>query len=133
MKDLNKTHVFDKNLNEIKNEILGDYFGEFEMVGRLKIANQTRETHISFRKIDDFEAYINAIDQDYESEDAIFNGFIYKINTPQFDLVNRSQYGNGCDFKHEINEYRGENCFIPTKGYCFVKCINFITGDYKEK
>ena len=33
--------------------------------------------------------------------------------------------------KHEINEHRGNNCFIPTKGYCFVKCINFLTGqDY---
>ena len=77
---------------------------------------------------------IKAIDQDYQSEDATFNGYIYKINTPQFNLVNRSQYGNGCDFKHEIIEYRGNNCFIPTKGYCFVKCIIFITGnDHKEQ
>ena len=54
--------------------------------------------------MDDFEAYINAIDQDYESGDAIVNGHIYKINTPQFKIVNRSQYVNGCDFKHEIIE-----------------------------
>ena len=27
-----------------------------------------------------------------------------------FKIVNRSQYGNGCDFKHEIIEYRGNNC-----------------------
>ena len=26
------------------------------------------------------------------------------------------------------------NCYTPTKGYCFVKFINFITGkDYKEQ
>ena len=57
-----------------------------------------------------------------------------KIDTPQFNKVNRSQYGNGCDFKHEYNEYRGNNCFIPTKSYCFVKCVNFLTGqDYKQK
>ena len=79
----------------------------------------------------DYEAYINAIDEGY---DAIFNGYIYKINTPQFNKVNRSQNGNGCDFKHEIIEYRGNNCYIPTKGYCFVKCINFLTGeDYKQQ
>ena len=48
--------------------------------------------------------------------------------------MNRSQYGNGCDFKHDIIEYRGNNCFIPTKGYCFVKCVNFLTGqDYKQQ
>ena len=104
------------------------------MVGKLKIGDQIRQTHIRFRNISDFEAYINSIDQDYDSEDSIFNGYIYKIDTPQFKKVNRSQYGNGCDFKHEIIEYRGNNCFIPTKGYCFVKCINFLTGqDYKQQ
>ena len=100
------------------------------MVGRLKIADQTRESHERFRTIDDFESHINAIDQDCESEEGIFKGYIYKINSPQFNLVNRSQYGNGCDFKHEIIEYRGNNCFIPTKGFCFVKRINFITGEH---
>ena len=91
LKELNKIHVINKNLNENKNEILGNYVGEFEMVGRSKIADQTRELHIGFRNIEDFESHINAIDQDYESGDAIFNGYIYKINTPQFDLVNRFQ------------------------------------------
>ena len=84
--------------------------------------------------MDDFEAYINSIDEGYDTEDAIFNGYIYKINTPQFNKVNRSQYGSGCDFKHEIIEYWGNNCFIQSKGYCFVKCINFLTGeDYKQQ
>ena len=53
---------------------------------------------------------------------------------PQFNKVKGSQYGNGCDFKHEIIEYRGNNCFIPTKGYCFIKCVNFLTSrDYKQQ
>ena len=76
---------------------------------------------------------MNAIDQDCESEDAIFNGYNYKKDTPQINLVNRSHYGNGCDFKHDNKEYRGNNCFIPTKRYCFIKCTNFSTGeDYKQ-
>ena len=105
-----------------------------EIVESLGIIHQIRETHIKFRNIPDYECYINAIDQDYESEDAIFNGYNYKTKTPQFELVNRFQCGNGCDFKHEIFEYRQKNCFIPTKGYCFVKCFNFLTGkDYKRK
>ena len=118
----------------MRNEILGDYDGEFEMVGSLVIGDQIRQNHIRFRIITDYESYISAIDQDYESEDAIFNGYIYKINTPQFNLNKRSQYGNGCNFKHEIIEYQGNNCFIPTKGYCFVKCVNFLTGqEYKGR
>ena len=134
LKELNKIQVIDKNLHEIKQEILLDYTGTFEMVGNLKVGDQIRQTHIRFRNMDDFEAYINSIDQDYDSDDSIFNGYIYKIDTPQFKKVNRSQYGNGCDFKHEIIEYRGSNCYMPTKGYCFVKCINFLTGEnYKHQ
>ena len=110
------------------------YTGEFEVVGNLKVGDQIRQTHIRFRNKDDFEAYINTIDQDYDSEDALFNGYNYKNNTSQFNKVNRSQYGKGCDVKHKIIEYRGKNCFTPTKGYCFVKCINFITGqNYKQQ
>ena len=91
------------------------------MVGTLKVGDQIRQIHFRFRNIDDYEAYINTIVEGYDAEDAIFYGHIYEINTPQFNLVNRSQYGNGCDFKHEFIEYRGNNCFLPTKGYCFVK------------
>ena len=111
-----------------------DYSGEFEMVGILKVGDQIRQTHGRFRNIDDFESYINSIDEGYDAEGAIFNGYFYKLNTPQFIKVNRNQFVNGCDFKHEIIEYRGKNCFIPTKGYCFVKCIIFLTGqDYKQQ
>ena len=134
LKDLNKIQVIDKNLHEIKNELLLDNAGEFEMIGNLKIGDQIRQTHVRFRNMDDYEAYINSIDQDYDSEDAIFSGYIYKLNTPQFNKVNRSQYGNGCSFDKIIIEYRGNNCYIPTKGYCFIKCLNFLTDrDYKQQ
>ena len=43
--------------------------------------------------------------------------------------MNRSQYGKGCDFKQGIFVYRGNNCFIPTKEYCFIKCVKFLTGE----
>ena len=111
-----------------------DYVGEFEKLGKLSIGDQIRETHISFRNITDYEHYIDAIDEIYDAEDAIFNGYTYKKDTPQFNLVNRSQYGNGCDFEHEIIEYRGNNSYIPTKFYCFINFINFLTGvDYKQQ
>ena len=104
------------------------------MVVNLKVGDQTRQTHIRFRNIFDYEAYIKSIDEGYDAEDAISNGYIYIINTPQLNLFKRNQYGIGCDFKHEVSEYQGNNCFIPTKVYCFVKCINFLTGqDYKQK
>ena len=134
LKELNKIEVIDENLHEIKNEILVDYVSGFEMVCNLKVGDQIRQTDIRFRNMDDFEAYINAIDEGYNAEDAMFIGYVYKINTPKFNKVNRNQYGNGCDFKHEIIEYQGNNCFIPTRGYYFIKCINYLTGrDYKQQ
>ena len=100
----------------------------------MKVGDQIRQTHIRFRSIIENEAYINAIDEGYDAEDVIFNGLIYKLDTPQFNKVNRSQNGNGCDFKHEIIEYRGNNCFIPSNGYCSVKCNSFLTvQDYKQQ
>ena len=134
LKELKIIEVVYKDIHDIKNEILRDYTGEYEMVVKLPLGDQIRETHIRFRNMDDFESYINAIVEGYEAEDAIFNGYIYKINPPQFNLVNRSQYGNGCDFKLEIIECRGNKCFIPTKNYCFVRCIISLTGeDYKQQ
>ena len=50
------------------------------------------------------------------------------METPQLNIINGSQYGNGCDFKHEIIEFRGTNCFIPKKRYCFVKGLKYLTG-----
>ena len=111
----------------MKNQKIKDFAGEFEMVGDLSIDDQIRETHVRLRNITEYEFHINAIDEGYGAEDALFNGYIYKINTPHFNLSNRSQYGNGCDFKHEIFEYRGNNCHIPTK-VCYIKCVNFSTG-----
>ena len=134
LNDLKKIQVIDKNLHEIKQEVLQDYTGAFEMVGNLKVGDQIRQTRFRFRNIDDYESYINATDGGYDAEDAIFNGYFYKLNTPQFKKVNRNQYGSGCDFKHEIIQYRGDNCFIPTKCYCFVKCNIYIIGqDYNQQ
>ena len=79
--------------------------------------------------------HIKAIDNSrYDSDDAIFTGWLYKWNTPKFNKVNRSQYGRGTDFKQDIVEYTGKNCYIPTSGNCFIKCINYLTGkDYTEQ
>ena len=104
------------------------------MVVKLSIGDQIIESNFRLRIITDYESHINALDKGYEAEDAIFNGCIYEIITPQFNLVNRSQYRNGCDFKHEMIEYRCNICFIPTKVYCFVLCNIYLTGeDYKQQ
>ena len=81
------------------------------------------------------ETYNNAKhNSGYDSEDVIFTGWLYKLNTPQFKRINRSQYGRGTDFKQDIVEYIGNNCYIPTSGNCFIKCINYFTKkDYTQE
>ena len=38
----------------------------------------------------DFESYINAIDIDYDSENIVFTGGVYELNTPQLKLLNEA-------------------------------------------
>ena len=84
LKELKKNHVVNKNFHEIKHEILLDYEGQFKLVGNLKVGDQIRETHTRFRNMDGYEAYINTIDQEFDSEDTVSDGYIYKLNIPQF-------------------------------------------------
>ena len=94
-----------------------------------------QKTNIRFKDTDDFETYINAIDNGgCDSEDVVFTGRLHILNTPDLKKVNRSQYGRGADFKQDFFEYIGNNCYIPTSGKCFIKCIKYLTGkDYTEE
>ena len=118
---------------EIKNETLQDYTGGFELKVLLVIGPNEHKTNIRFKKLDDFESYINAKDVDYDSEDVTFSSYLYKLKTPQFKFVKRSAYGKGTIYMQEIVEYHGQNCYIPTKGHCFIKCNKYFTEkDYTE-
>ena len=84
-----------------------------------------QKTNTRFKNVDDFGTYINATDNGgYNSEAVILTGWLYKLNTPEFDKVNGSQYARATDLKQDIVENTGENCYIPTSVICFIKCIN---------
>ena len=87
------------------------------IIGRFK-----HKTNISFKNMVDFESYINAIDIDFDSNDVTFTGYVYKSNTPHFNVVTRSAYVKGSYYEKENVEYHGQNCYIPTSGHCFIKC-----------
>ena len=129
----NKIYVNKLNLQEIKDKILQDYTGDFELNGLTIIGPVEHKTNIRFKNMDDFERYINAIDIVYDSEDVTFTGYVYNLNTPHFKVVKRSAYGRGNNYMQEIVEYHGQNCYIPTSGMCFIKCINYFSKkDYTE-
>ena len=121
-------------MHEIENEILQHYTGDFELNGKMIIGPVEHKTNIRFKNIDDFERYIIAIDIEYDSEDVTFSGYVHKLETLQFKVVKRSAYGKGTNYMQEIVEYHGQNCYIPTSGMCFIKCINYFTkNDYTEE
>ena len=74
----NKLFVNNLNLHENKNEILQDYSGDFELNGLMIIGHNELETN-SFKNMDHFESYLNTIDVNYDGEDVIFTGYIYKL------------------------------------------------------
>ena len=88
-----------------------DRTGDFEKTGSLAMGEKRKQkTKIRFRKVDDFEVYNNAIDIDYDSEDVTFTRYLYKLNTPEFNKVTRSQYGKCTDSKQDFVVYSGNNC-----------------------
>ena len=128
LKEFNKNYVTDKKLHEIRNDFLLDYDDIFKMIGTIFIGDRFRQTHIKFIINNDYETYIISIDESCGTDDIVFKGYFYKLDTPQFFMINRSEYGNSCDFKHAIIEYKGNNCYILTKGPCFITCTNYFTG-----
>ena len=60
----NKINVNSLNLPEIKNDILQENTGDFELDGLRIIGPVEHKTIIRFRNMDDFGSYIDAIDID---------------------------------------------------------------------
>ena len=125
----NKRYVRDLILHETKDENLEENRGSFEMIGSMLIGELEEKTNNRYKNVDDFEGYCNAIDIDYVSEDVIFTGLLYKLNTAEFNKVTRSQKGRGTDFNQNIVEYIVNTCYIATSGNCCIKFNNNLTGN----
>ena len=56
-------------------------------------------TALRFTNTENYGSYICIyyIDMDYDADDTIFTGYIYKLNTPKFEKVTRSEYGTATD------------------------------------
>ena len=59
--------------------------------------------------MDDFKSYINAIDVDYESGDVTFTGFVYILNTPQFNVAKRNAYAKGTNCVQKLLKIMDKN------------------------
>ena len=92
-----------------------------------------QKANIRFKIFDAFATYNKAIDVDYDSEDNIFTGWLYILNTPELNRVSRSQNRRSIASKQVFVEYVGNICYIPTSDNCFLKGKKDLTGnDYTE-
>ena len=87
-----------------------------------------------FKNINDFESYIEKIDEKYDGGDVVFEGDAFQLPQLDFKPLKRSNYGRASNHLYNIQEYFGTNCYILTGNNCFVKCINYLTGnDYTQQ
>ena len=73
--------------------------------------------------------YRESFNEKSDMTDYRFTGIIRFIRD-NFKRLLRSDFGKGADFKYKIMEYKGEYCYIPTDGNCFIKCVIEIIRRY---
>ena len=88
-------------LHETRNENLGDYTGDFGIVGDNFVGEHKQTTTMTFKNIEHYESFIQKTGVNYIADDSLITGCFYKINTPELNKVIRSVHGKGMDCKQD--------------------------------
>ena len=84
------------------------------------------DTNRFFKDSDELAKFMDKILDKYDDHPSIYyTGNIYRY-FGNFKRVTRSEHGRGANEFNTIQEYEGENCYIPSGNGCFLKCINYI-------
>ena len=79
-----------------------------------------------FKDSNELAEFIDKILDKYDDNPSIYyTGNIYRY-IKIFKRVTRSEHGRRANEFNDIQEYEGENCYIPNGNGCFLKCINNI-------
>ncbi|ESO85054.1 hypothetical protein LOTGIDRAFT_168073 [Lottia gigantea] len=109
-------------------------FQDYKIKGQIEINGQInqkgkhkQDIRLSGFTPQTFQYIYTKIHETSDTSDWYFTGeIIWRKNN--FTIVDRSKKGSGVNLLKKINEYIGENCYIPTDCYCFIKCVNYITN-----
>ena len=71
------------------------------------------------------EQWFKSFNEKSNEDDYVFVGTVRYVKD-HFSRIKRSKWGTGASFKHDIFEYKGEHCHIPTGTNCFIKCFNHL-------
>ena len=84
------------------------------------------DTNRFFKDSDELSEFIDKILDKYDNHPSIYyTGNIYRY-FKNYKRINRSEHGRGANEFNNIQEYKGNNCYIPSGNGCFLKCINYI-------
>ena len=84
------------------------------------------DTNRFFKNSDELAKFIEKILDKHDDHPSIYyTGNIYRYFR-NFKRINRSEHGRGANEFNNIQEYEGENCYIPSGNGCFLKCNNYI-------
>ena len=84
------------------------------------------DTNRFFKDSDELTKFIDKILDKYDDHPSIYyTGNIYRY-FKNYKRINRSEHGRGANEFNNIEEYKGNNCYIPSGNGCFLKCINYI-------
>ncbi|ESO86699.1 hypothetical protein LOTGIDRAFT_166974 [Lottia gigantea] len=108
--------------------------GQIEINGQInQVGKHKQDMRLSGFNAQTFQAIYTKIHGISDTSDWYFTGeIIFRKNN--FRIVKRSKTGRGGNLLKKINEYIGENCYIPSDGYCFIKCVNiFMNKDLTKQ
>ena len=110
----------------------------FHLKGVISINNnEGNEINSFFKDKQALKERIEKIENSYDKSLPITFTGVMKKYIRKHKMVNRSEYGTGCDSFSKIIEYKGRLCFIPEENECFIKCVNYIakvdlTNEYRD-
>ncbi|ESO91888.1 hypothetical protein LOTGIDRAFT_163250 [Lottia gigantea] len=129
--EINDDETFIENVlysNIIKN--ISDKFLTFK--GQIEIDGEIFQDgkHKQFMKLLGFNAktfhtIFRNMEEKSDPSNWYFTGSIFLLED-NFKEIKRSKVGRGTELLKNINEYIGENCYIPTDDNCFIKCVNYV-------
>ena len=102
------------------------FYGQIEIDGKIFVDGYVKQNYqfVGFNAKTYKKNMYNLSDKS-DPVDWYFTGdVIYRQDN--FKPIRRSKEGRGTHLLFKINEYIGDNCYIPSDGICFIKCVNFL-------
>ena len=84
--EADRSNIKGLNVFEIRDKLDNGNRG-FELVGNITINGLKKKTNMRFKNMNDFESYIEKIDEKYDGEDVVFESDAFQLPQPDFKPI----------------------------------------------